>query len=68
MYAKETQTDAVSVKDKASDEEEEEEESTQATQQDLQSSGFKGSHKDDTIEPEKQVNPLIPRELPDFKL
>jgi hypothetical protein len=53
VYAKQTQTDAVSVKDKVSDDEGEEELLEPA--RDLQGSGFKGAHKDDTIEPEKQV-------------
>lgn len=52
MYAKQTQTDAVSVRDRVSDDEDEGEE---PIEQDLHGSGFKGSHKDDTIEPEKQV-------------
>lgn len=55
MYAKQTQTDAVSVKDKASDDEEEGEGPAEPAQQELHGSGFKGAHKDDTIEPEKQV-------------
>ena len=54
MYAKQTQTDAVCVKDKMSDDEGEEE-STE-TSRDLQAAGAKGGHKDDTIEPEKQVH------------
>lgn len=54
VYAKQTQTDAVHVKEKVSDEEEEGELSQPSG--DLQGSGsaFKQSHKDDTIEPEKQ--------------
>lgn len=56
VYAKQTQTDAVHVKEKVSDDEEEGELSQPASG-DLQGSGsaFKQSHKDDTIEPEKQV-------------
>ena len=54
MYAKQTQTDAVSVKDKLSEDEEEGEDMEQGSK-DLQESGFKRGHKDDTIEPEKQV-------------
>ncbi len=56
VYAKETQTDAVSVREKASDEEGEEEESEPS--RDPLGTGFKGGHHDDTIEPEKHVSTL----------
>ena len=54
MYAKETQTDAVSVRDKVSEDEEEGEELTEPTSTEP-STQFQDMHKDDTIEPEKQV-------------
>lgn len=62
MYAKQTQTDAVCVKDKVSDDEGEEE--TAEPSRDLQAAGLKGGHKDDTIEPEKQVHTTCTLGLP----
>ncbi len=54
MYGKQTQTDVVNIKDKVSDDEDEGDSSREVSSKDSQRSEF-NSHKDDTIEPEKQV-------------
>lgn len=65
MYAKQTQTDAVSVLDVGA--EELEEEAVRAEQQEQPGIGTgKGGHKDDTIEPEKQVYLELVVDLTDF--
>ncbi len=51
MYAKHTQTDAVSVKERSAEEEEE----GGGGGEEVPGIGQRGGHKDDTIEPEKQV-------------
>ena len=54
MYAKETQTD-MSLYDVKKEEEEEKEEDNEGEQTTIPVAGLKGGHKDDTIEPERQV-------------
>ena len=59
MYAKQTQTDTVSVGEKVSDDEEEGENSRDLSSKESQRSET-NPNMDDTIEPEKQVSPRLP--------